>query len=120
MRDAKGQALAYFYSRENEADARQFKELTFDEARRMAVVFAGLPELFGGETRVAHRADLGPRHHDERKRRDPGSSQSCTQCGMPMTLVQIEPDDPVHDRRIFECPTCRHEVHLRVRVVQYK
>jgi hypothetical protein len=44
VRDASGQALAYLYS-ENEAEARQAKVLTGDEARRIAVNIARLPEL---------------------------------------------------------------------------
>jgi hypothetical protein len=36
VRDANGQALAYVYSRESEADARQARVLTSDEARRLA------------------------------------------------------------------------------------
>jgi hypothetical protein len=36
VRDATGQALAYLCSRENEAEARQAKVLTADEARRIA------------------------------------------------------------------------------------
>jgi K+/H+ antiporter YhaU regulatory subunit KhtT len=47
VRDANGQAIAYVYSRENEAEARQAKVLTRDEARRVAVNFARLPELLG-------------------------------------------------------------------------
>jgi hypothetical protein len=47
VRDANGQALAYLYSRENEAEARQAKVLTKDEARRIAVNIARLPELPG-------------------------------------------------------------------------
>ena len=47
VRDSNDQALAYIYYRENDADARQFKELTSDEARRVAMVFASLPELLG-------------------------------------------------------------------------
>jgi hypothetical protein len=39
-RDGNGQALAYLYSRENEAEARQAKVLTADEARRIAINIA--------------------------------------------------------------------------------
>jgi hypothetical protein len=45
--DATGQALAYLYSRENEAEARQAKVLTADEARRIATNIARLPKLLG-------------------------------------------------------------------------
>jgi hypothetical protein len=45
VRDANWQALAYLYSRENEAEARQAKVLTADEARRIAINIARLPEL---------------------------------------------------------------------------
>jgi hypothetical protein len=47
IRDTTRQALAYLYSRENEAEARQAKVLTKDEARRIGVNIARLPELLG-------------------------------------------------------------------------
>ena len=47
FRDANGQALVYIYSRDNEDEARQAKVLTKDEARRIAVNVARLPDLLG-------------------------------------------------------------------------
>jgi hypothetical protein len=45
VRDANDQALAYIYSRANEAEAMQAKVLTEDEARRIAANIAKLPAL---------------------------------------------------------------------------
>ena len=45
MRDANGQALAHVYSRATLVEAMQAKVLTRDEARRIAVNIARLPEL---------------------------------------------------------------------------
>jgi hypothetical protein len=45
VRDANGQALAYVYARATTADAVQAKVLTRDEARKIALNIAKLPEL---------------------------------------------------------------------------
>jgi hypothetical protein len=45
--DARGQSLAYVYSRENANDAHIAKVLTDDEARRIASNIAKLPALLG-------------------------------------------------------------------------
>jgi hypothetical protein len=47
VRDTNGQELAYVYSRATETDALQAKVLTDDEARRVAINIARLPELSG-------------------------------------------------------------------------
>ena len=47
VRDANGQALAFVYSRDSDAEARQAKVLTKDEARRIAVNVARPPEGLG-------------------------------------------------------------------------
>jgi hypothetical protein len=49
--DATGQTLAFVYSRDSDAEARQAKVLTKDEARRIAVNDARLPELPGNAER---------------------------------------------------------------------
>lgn len=45
MLDANGQALAYIYARETSQQADIAKVLTFDEARRIAINIAKLPNL---------------------------------------------------------------------------
>jgi hypothetical protein len=47
VQDASGQTVGWFYFGHNEETARQAQVLTRDEARRLAVNFARLPELLG-------------------------------------------------------------------------
>lgn len=47
IHDSNGQALAYIYSRDSEAEAMRAKVLTKDEAPRIAIKMARLPDLLG-------------------------------------------------------------------------
>jgi hypothetical protein len=51
-----------------------------------------------------------------------GNTQSiqrpeCPACAALMWLARIEPDEPGHDRRTFECPRCQDEL---TEVVKYR
>ena len=59
VRDANGQAIAYIYSRDNEAEARQAKVVTKDEARRVVINIARLPELLGKGERARLNRKVG-------------------------------------------------------------
>ena len=41
----------------------------------------------------------------------------CPKCGTRMWLDRIEPDEPDHDLRTYECPECDHTI---MEVVKYK
>jgi transposase-like protein len=41
----------------------------------------------------------------------------CPRCKALMWIARIEPDEPGHDRRTFECPECDHTI---IEVVKYK
>ena len=45
VRGANGQTFAFVYSRDSDSEAHQAKVLTKDEARRIAVNIARLPEM---------------------------------------------------------------------------
>ena len=44
-------------------------------------------------------------------------SPRCEICDAPMWLASIEPDQPAHDRRNFECPRCQH---VMIKICKYK
>jgi hypothetical protein len=45
------------------------------------------------------------------------SQPTCSQCGAPMWLAHIEPDEPGHDKRTFECVSCEKVV---TEIVKYR
>src|SRR5262249_39626392 len=49
VRDANGFAVAYVYGRSTEAEAMEAKQMTMDEARRVASNIAKLPEMFASK-----------------------------------------------------------------------
>jgi hypothetical protein len=93
MPDANGQALAYVYSRDNEAEARQAKMLTTDEARRIATNIARLPELLGkGGPGLILLREFGPRSAGRSFRTGPGAND-----GNALYAVAVRPSWALRD-----------------------
>jgi hypothetical protein len=44
----------------------------------------------------------------------PIHTPACPKCGLPMWIIRIEPDDPDHDLRTYECPECKRAEVLLV------
>ena len=42
---------------------------------------------------------------------------NCKKCGTTMLLARIEPDEPGHDKRTFECPRCENVIS---EIVKYR
>jgi hypothetical protein len=41
----------------------------------------------------------------------------CSTCRAQMRLIRVEPDKPKHDKRTFECPTCKQ---TKIEIIKYR
>jgi hypothetical protein len=52
-----------------------------------------------------------------RPKLSPSIEPPCPKCGMPMRLGFVEPvDQPGHEKRFYECLSCKRSVNVMVRV----
>jgi hypothetical protein len=101
--DANGQALAYVYSRDNEAETRHAKVLTKDEGRRVAINIARLRAVGEGRPRgEAMNANLLPRLNEEYPASRHSTAWALDESGVPTRRAGWnvgDEDTPASDKR---------------------
>jgi len=47
-------------------------------------------------------------------RRSAPTTMPCPECGFTMRVILVEPAGPDHEKRTFQCETCKHIAAVRV------